>query len=64
VVESADRERLYADAQHPYTRALLSAAPIPDPRIERTRERVPRPVLSDAQMSLREVSPGHLVADL
>jgi ABC-type microcin C transport system duplicated ATPase subunit YejF len=64
VVESADRERLYADAQHPYTQALLSAAPIPDPRIERTRERVPRPALSDAQTSLREVSPGHLVADL
>jgi oligopeptide/dipeptide ABC transporter ATP-binding protein len=40
VVELADRERLYTDAQHPYTRALLSAAPIPDPKVERTRQRL------------------------
>jgi oligopeptide/dipeptide ABC transporter ATP-binding protein len=40
VVELADRDRLYADARHPYTRALLSAAPIPDPAIERTRQRI------------------------
>ncbi|WP_257819031.1 ABC transporter ATP-binding protein [Phenylobacterium sp. J367] len=40
VVELADRDRLYAEAQHPYTRALLSAAPIPDPAIERTRQRI------------------------
>ena len=31
VVELADREQLYADPRHPYTQALLSAAPIPDP---------------------------------
>jgi oligopeptide/dipeptide ABC transporter ATP-binding protein len=40
VMEQASRERLYAHPTHPYTRALLSAAPIPDPRIERTRRRV------------------------
>ncbi|MES2034545.1 MAG: dipeptide ABC transporter ATP-binding protein [Pseudomonadota bacterium] len=40
VVEQASRERLYAHPGHPYTRALLSAAPIPDPGIERTRKRV------------------------
>jgi len=40
VMEQAPRERLYAHPTHPYTRALLSAAPIPDPRIERTRQRV------------------------
>jgi len=40
VVELADRDRLYSDPQHPYTKALLSAAPIPDPRIERTRKRL------------------------
>ena len=39
VVEMADQARLYAAPRHPYTRALLSAAPIPDPRIERTRAR-------------------------
>ncbi len=40
VVESADRDTLYAGPRHPYTQALLSAAPIPDPRIEKTRARV------------------------
>ena len=40
VVETADRERIYKAPQHPYTKALLSAAPIPDPAVERTRMRV------------------------
>jgi oligopeptide/dipeptide ABC transporter ATP-binding protein len=40
VMEQAPRERLYAHPTHPYTRALLSAAPIPDPTVERTRQRV------------------------
>ena len=40
VMELADRDQLYADARHPYTKALLSAAPIPDPSVERTRARV------------------------
>jgi oligopeptide/dipeptide ABC transporter ATP-binding protein len=40
VMEQASREQIYEDPRHPYTRALLSAAPIPDPKIERTRERV------------------------
>jgi oligopeptide transport system ATP-binding protein len=40
IVELADRDRLYEDPKHPYTRALLSAAPIPDPEIERRRARI------------------------
>lgn len=40
VMEQASREQLYARPMHPYTRALLSAAPIPDPAIERSRKRV------------------------
>ena len=40
VMEMADRDRLYAEPQHPYTRALLSAAPIPDPERERNRQRL------------------------
>ena len=40
VMEQASREQLYEDPRHPYTRALLSAAPIPDPKIERSRKRV------------------------
>jgi len=87
VMEQAPRERLYAHPTHPYTRALLSAAPIPDPQIERTRPRVklkgeppspldPRSAFrflasrapADANApfalpALREVAPGHLVAE-
>jgi oligopeptide/dipeptide ABC transporter ATP-binding protein len=40
VMETAPRDQLYAAPRHPYTRALLSAAPIPDPAIERNRRRV------------------------
>ena len=40
VMEQATREQLYENPTHPYTKALLSAAPIPDPKIERTRKRV------------------------
>ncbi|HEY8615114.1 dipeptide ABC transporter ATP-binding protein [Phenylobacterium sp.] len=87
VVELAERDRLYADARHPYTRALLSAAPIPDPAVERTRQRLklagepPSPMDPRAALrflpsrlpadphapilapELREVAPGHLVAE-
>ncbi|GAA5053750.1 ABC transporter ATP-binding protein [Streptomyces similanensis] len=40
IVETGDTEAIFADPRHPYTRALLSAVPIPDPGRERTRERV------------------------
>jgi oligopeptide/dipeptide ABC transporter ATP-binding protein len=40
VMETASREQLFAGARHPYTKALLSAAPIPDPARERGRQRV------------------------
>jgi oligopeptide/dipeptide ABC transporter ATP-binding protein len=38
IVELADRRTLYADPRHPYTRALLSAVPIPDPAVEAGRQ--------------------------
>ncbi|PZR90391.1 MAG: glutathione ABC transporter ATP-binding protein [Candidatus Nephthysia bennettiae] len=41
VVELADRDTLYVNPQHPYTQALLSVVPIPDPAVERTRRRTP-----------------------
>jgi peptide/nickel transport system ATP-binding protein len=37
VMELADRDELYARPAHPYTQALLDAAPIPDPKVERGR---------------------------
>ncbi|MCH8090054.1 MAG: dipeptide ABC transporter ATP-binding protein [Chloroflexi bacterium] len=40
IVELTDRDSLYQDPLHPYTKALLSAVPIPDPAIEATRERI------------------------
>ncbi len=40
VVEVAERSRLIADAKHPYTWALLSAVPVPDPPRERARQRI------------------------
>ncbi|MEO1642532.1 MAG: ABC transporter ATP-binding protein [Pseudomonadota bacterium] len=40
VVEIAGREEIYEDARHPYTQALISAVPNPDPKTERTRTKV------------------------
>jgi oligopeptide transport system ATP-binding protein len=40
IVELADRDELYTAPKHPYTRALLSAIPIPDPKIEKRRQRI------------------------
>jgi len=40
LMELADRDDLYNNPLHPYTQSLLSAIPIPDPRIEARRERI------------------------
>lgn len=37
IVEIADRDNLYNNPQHPYTKALLSSVPVPDPRAKRNR---------------------------
>ncbi len=40
IVEYADKKTLFASPQHPYTEALLSAVPLPDPTLRRTKKRV------------------------
>jgi peptide/nickel transport system ATP-binding protein len=41
VMEVADRDALYSDPLHPYTRSLLDAVPVPDPQLERQRAAAP-----------------------
>ena len=40
IVEIADYQEIYERPQHPYSEALLSAIPIPDPKIQKSRERI------------------------
>ena len=62
LVELAPTAELYADPRHPYTKALLSAIPVPDPIVERNRQRLDFDGITfDRDGVLTEVSPGHFV---
>ncbi|QHT59117.1 ABC transporter ATP-binding protein [Paenibacillus lycopersici] len=65
LVEVADSDELYENPLHPYTKALLSSIPIPDPKTARASSPLvydPRSAAAAADDELREVSPGHYVA--
>jgi len=62
LVELAPTRSLYDDPRHPYTKALLSAIPVPDPIAERNKVRVDFDELDfDRDGVLTEVAPGHFV---
>ena len=66
MVELAPSDELFAHPLHPYTRSLLSAIPLPDPRSEKKRVRITYNSLAEHDYSvdkpsMREILPGHFV---
>ena len=67
MVELADSDELFLHPIHPYTRALLSAIPLPDPHFEKQRVRIVYNPIADHDYSeqgptFREIIPGHFVS--
>ena len=66
MVELADADELFAHPMHPYTKSLLSAIPLPDPRTEKTRQRIKYNALESHDYTVdkptfREIAPNHFV---
>jgi ABC-type oligopeptide transport system ATPase subunit len=70
IVEVGPRQNIFENAQHPYTRKLLSAVPLPDPSRRLTKRIIDVEELPNAlreigyeaeHKAVREVSPGHFV---
>lgn len=63
LVEVAESEELFKNPRHPYTRALLSAIPIPNPRIERNKKRIVynKEDFKVTDEKMREISKGHYI---
>jgi ABC-type oligopeptide transport system ATPase subunit len=61
IVEMGETEAIFANPSHPYTRALLSAIPVPDPTIARNRVVLDASAF-DRSAKLREVGTGHWAA--
>ena len=62
IVELGSADCVYNNPQHPYTKSLLSAIPLPDPREEKNRKRlVYKGEEFSEKASLQEVEPGHFV---
>ena len=63
LVELAGTEELYTHPVHPYTKALLSAIPIPDPILERKKKILYYDTGQPLGETMKECSPGHFVLE-
>lgn len=61
LVEVAQTEELFSRPLHPYTQSLLSAVPLPDPRIQKGRQRQVYTPPEAAERAMIEMTPGHWV---
>lgn len=67
IVELASSDELFAHPLHPYTKSLLSAIPLPDPKYEKLRKRIIYNPLaahdySKEKPTLKEILPGHFIS--